>query len=69
MITKGNLLLEIDAEADMAYIYIGEAEREGIVARTIDATTVHGPAVFIDLDRDGKIVGIEIADASKHFQL
>lgn len=41
-----------DAEADAAYIQLGDAP----VARTVD----HGGRVLVDVDADGQPVGVEI---------
>jgi len=53
-----------DPEADPAYVYLVEDIQVGEAARTV---CVHpedvGGMVNIDLDRDGKILGIEILDA------
>ena len=53
--------LEYDKEADAAYIYlkhpIGEAEAKETVKVNENIT--------IDFDKDGKLIGVEILDASK----
>lgn len=51
---------ELDKEADAAYIYFKEIA-DGEVAETITLND----SVNIDLDKDGKVLGIEILDASK----
>jgi len=53
--------IEYDKEADAAYIYFKEIE-EGEVTQTISLNE----SVNIDLDADGKTLGIEILDASKN---
>lgn len=52
---------EFDKEADAAYIYFKEIDN-GEVAETISLNE----SVNIDLDKDGKVLGIEILDASEH---
>ena len=53
--------IEYDKEADTAYIYFKEIEA-GEVVQTISLND----AVSIDLDKEGKTIGIEILDASKN---
>lgn len=53
--------IEYDKEANAAYIYLKEIG-EGEVASTISLSDT----VNIDLDKDGKTIGIEILDASNH---
>jgi uncharacterized protein YuzE len=53
--------IEYDKEANAAYIYLKEIG-EGEVASTISLSD----SVNVDLDKDGKTIGIEILDASKH---
>ena len=53
--------IEYDKEADTAYIYFKEIE-VGEVVQTISLND----AVSIDLDKEGKTIGIEILDASKN---
>jgi uncharacterized protein YuzE len=52
---------EFDKEADAAYIYFKDISA-GEVAQTISLNE----SVNIDLDKDGKVLGIEILDASEH---
>ncbi|MEK6850681.1 MAG: DUF2283 domain-containing protein [Nanoarchaeota archaeon] len=52
---------EFDKEADAAYIYFKEIGN-GEVAETISLND----SVNIDLDKNGKVLGIEILDASEH---
>ena len=52
---------EFDKEADAAYIYFKEIEN-GEVAETISLNE----SINIDMDKNGKVLGIEILDASKH---
>ena len=53
--------MELDKEADAAYVYFTEIEN-GEVAETISLNN----SVNIDLDKDGKVLGMEILDASEH---
>ncbi|MEK6850674.1 MAG: DUF2283 domain-containing protein [Nanoarchaeota archaeon] len=52
---------EFDKEADATYVYFKEI-KNGEVAETITLND----SVNIDLDKDGKVLGIEILDASEH---
>ncbi len=52
---------EFDKEADAAYIYFKEIGN-GEVTETISLND----SVNVDLDKDGKVLGIEILDASQH---
>jgi len=56
--------ITLDKEADAAYIYFKEIS-EGEVTNTISLNE----SVSIDLDKDGKTIGIEILDASKNLPL
>ena len=53
--------IEYDKEADAAYIYFKEIE-EGEVVQTISLND----SVNIDLDKEGRTLGIEILDASRN---
>lgn len=53
-----------DKEADAAYIYLKEISNEE-VARTISLND----SINIDLDCEGKVIGIEILNASKNLPL
>ena len=53
--------IEYDKDADAAYIYFKEIE-EGEVVQTISLNE----SVNIDLDSEGRTLGIEILDASKN---
>ncbi len=53
--------IEYDKEADAAYIYFKEIAK-GEVVQTISLND----SVNIDLDKEGKTLGIEILDASKN---
>lgn len=51
--------LEYDKDVDAAYIYISETKK---VASTIKVTD----DVLIDFDNKGRVLGIEVLNASKH---
>ena len=53
--------IEYDKDVDVAYIYFKEIE-EGEVSQTISLNE----SVNIDLDSEGKTLGIEVLDASKN---
>ena len=58
--------MEYDSEADAAYVYFQDDIPAGAVARTIsvDPQAIKG-MVNLDLDDEGRIVGLEVLDASK----
>lgn len=47
----------IDTEADAAYIYLVGKRKPGST-RTVEATK----SIYLDLDADGRLVGIELLD-------
>lgn len=51
--------IEFDPERDLLYIYFAESGSK--VAKTITVT----PGVHADFDRNEKLVGIEVIEASK----
>jgi uncharacterized protein YuzE len=51
--------IEYDPDRDLLYIYFAEIETKA--AQTVTIT----PGVHADLDRDGKLMGIEVIEASK----
>lgn len=53
--------ITLDKEADAAYIYFKEIS-DGEVANTISLNE----SINIDLDKEGKTIGIEILNASKN---
>jgi len=55
------MMIEYDKEADAAYIYFKEID-EGEVVKTISLND----SINIDLDSEGKTLGIEILDASEN---
>jgi len=53
--------IEYDREADAVYIYLQEKE----VAKTIQLSQ----GVNVDLDAQGRLIGIEVLDATQHYSL
>jgi len=53
--------VELDKEADAAFVYFKENVAEGEVAKTISLDE----NLNVDLDKNGKILGIEVLNASK----
>jgi uncharacterized protein YuzE len=58
--------VEYDHEADAAYLCLVAPEGATEVARTVpvDPSEIDGE-INLDFDRDGRLVGIEIQDASR----
>ena len=56
-----NIKFEYDKEVDAAYIYIKYPVKDGEAVRTIELND----NIRIDFDRSGKLLGVEILDASK----
>lgn len=54
--------IDIDKEADAAYIYVKSHIGAGEVAKTIE---VNGD-IILDFDEEGKLIGIEILNASQN---
>jgi len=54
---------EFDKEADVAYVYLKDIS-ENEVKKTLSLND----NINIDLDSEGKVIGIEILDASKNLQ-
>jgi len=50
-----------DKEVDAAYIYVVESIGEGEAVKTIKLNN----NIILDFDKDGKLLGIEILDATK----
>lgn len=69
LVRRRDVQLWCDDEADAAYVHLVEAIRPGEVARTV---TVTAPGidddVNIDLDAEGRILGIEILGASRRLR-
>ena len=53
--------LEYDKEADAAYIYIDDPIEDGGVKKTIELNE----NIILDFDKNNKLIGVEILDASK----
>jgi len=56
--------IEMDRESDSAYIYFKDIS-PGEVAKTISLND----SINVDLDENGKTIGIEILDASKNLPI
>ena len=50
--------IEYDSDRDLLYIWFTEEERKSSETVTIR------PGVFADFDKDGKLIGLEVLDAS-----
>ena len=50
-----------DKEVDAAYVYLSESIRDGESERTIQLND----NIILDFDKNGKLLGVEILDASK----
>lgn len=55
--------IEIDKEVDAAYIYLDETSKEKASFKTIEVNN----NIILDFDKEGKLIGIEILNASKNF--
>ena len=53
--------LEYDKEVDAGYIYIVDKIKEGEAVKTIELN----PNIILDFDKGGKLLGIEVLNASK----
>lgn len=51
--------LEYDKDVDAAYIYIEES-------RKVSSTTKVTDDIMLDFDNKGRVIGIEVLNASKH---
>lgn len=51
--------IEYDPDRDLLYIYFAEPEPK------VDQTVTITPGVHADFDRDGKLMSIEVIEASK----
>ena len=52
---------EYDKEVDAAYIYLESPIKEGAVKKTIELND----NIILDFDKEGKLIGVEVLDASK----
>ncbi len=50
--------IEYDPERDLLYLYFADTEKKSAETVTIK------PGVHADFDKDGKLIGIEVMDAS-----
>ena len=53
--------IEYDKEADAAYIYLAGDIKEGGAKKTIELND----NILLDFDAEGKLIGVEVLDASK----
>ncbi|MBU2458922.1 MAG: DUF2283 domain-containing protein [Nanoarchaeota archaeon] len=53
--------IEYDKEADAGYIYLVDEIKEGEAAKTIELD----PNIILDFEKNGKLLGIEVLNASK----
>ncbi|MFH1907710.1 MAG: DUF2283 domain-containing protein [Chloroflexota bacterium] len=51
--------IEYDSLRDLLYVWLGKPERKAARTETV------GPGVVADFDRTGRLIGIEILDASE----
>ncbi len=51
--------IEFDAVRDLLYLYFDEPDARAVETKTIS------PGVHADFNKDGKLIGIEIIDASE----
>lgn len=57
--------IEYDKEADAAYVYLKEIGPAGVsFTYPCNPAEVNG-MINLDFDKDGKLIGIEVMDASK----
>lgn len=55
-----------DSDADAAYIYLVDEIARGGVARTVPVEALASEAMInLDFDSDGRMLGIEVLDASR----
>lgn len=57
--------LKWDPSSDAAYLYLVDRRERGMAKRTVPLQVPDCPSeMFLDFDADGKLVGLEILDAS-----
>ncbi|RJQ21469.1 DUF2283 domain-containing protein [Candidatus Woesearchaeota archaeon] len=54
--------LEYDKEADAAYLYLEHPPKDGTVKKTVEFQK----DIILDFSHDGKLLGVEVLNASKH---
>jgi len=54
--------IDFDKEADAAYIYFKESIKEGEAVETIEVNE----NIILDFDKEKKLLGIEVLNASKN---
>jgi uncharacterized protein YuzE len=59
------LRIEYDARADAAYIYVTDQIAPGAVAKTVPCDPAQAGLINLDFDADGRLLGIEVLDASR----
>lgn len=69
ILNKKNLTISYDAEVDAAYIYLAQDTNIRVHhTYCCDPSEVNG-MINLDFDKEGKLVGIEVIDASKKLPL
>jgi len=68
MVSETSLVIDVDVSADIGYIMLVQPRRR--IARTLalDLPEIRGD-VNLDLDDDGRLIGIEIVGVSRLFPL
>jgi len=51
--------IEYDSERDLLYVYLGDETKKSVETLTIKE------GVFVDFDKDGRLIRIEVLDASE----
>jgi uncharacterized protein YuzE len=59
ILRRSRVRIEFDPVRDLLYLYFAEPEAKAVETKTIS------PGVHADFDRDGRLIGIEIIDASE----
>jgi len=62
--TATPLVCSYDSDVDAAYVYLTHPVPDGAAAHTIPFDTEHG-TINLDLDADGRIVGLEVLGAHR----
>jgi uncharacterized protein YuzE len=63
--TEVRLTCTYDAEADAAYIYFTYPIEDGSAIRTLVTHPNSSSMINLDLDRDGRVLGVEVLDAAQ----